>query len=101
MGDNSRFSLVVMVTSLLSLLTAAEYLDNVTVYCKTNKYFVCLYRLQAVNPCESELRSNHQDQPDGATLLPLLEHLLEGAHLTLLGIHWRGASVKNIHLTGS
>ena len=41
--------------------------------------FFCLYRLQAVNPCERKLRSSPQDQSDGATLLPLLEHALESA----------------------
>ena len=55
---------------------------------KIKSYF-CLYRLQAVNPCESKLQSSPQDQTDGATLLPLLEHALEGAHTTLLDMHWR------------
>ena len=35
-----------------------------------------------------------QDQTEGATLLPLLEHALEGAHPTLLDMHWR------VHLSG-
>ena len=49
----------------------------------------CLYQLQAVNSCESKLQSSPQYQSDGATLLPLLEHPFEGAHQTLLDMHWR------------
>ena len=39
---------------------------------------VCMYRLPAVNPWESQLRwsTKTQDQSNGATLLPLLEHML-------------------------
>ena len=43
---------------------------------------------------ESNLRLSPQGQSDGATLLPLLEHAFEGAHPTLLDMHWR------VHLSG-
>ena len=50
------------------------------------KQYFLFVSIAGCQPLRTQVTSP-QDQSDGATLLPLLEHVLEGAHPTLLDMH--------------